>query len=147
MSHQHVSKVTKWGMDESYNSIPVEYGCTGCDEVFTTPPVVEETPSDHLNHIDYVDGCFGCKLRTLELSTGDAGRADSMSNKKWNAELNAYADARSQGIQPAGTTMKAVQEAKAASDKLGTAYNAEYMPAASKIDKPLANTMKEVGAL
>ena len=147
MSHQHVSKVTKWGMDESYNSIPVEYGCTGCDEVFTTPPVVEETPSDHLNHTGYVDGCFACKLLTLQVNTGDAGRAENMSAKRWDGELNAYAAARSEGIQPAGTTMRAVQEARAASDKLGVAYNAESMPAATKITKQTANVMKETGAI
>jgi len=47
-----------------------------------------------------------------------------MSSKKWDGELNAYKKAREQGIQPAGTTMKKVQEAIDKSDKAGKAYNA-----------------------
>jgi hypothetical protein len=70
-----------------------------------------------------------------------------MSDKKWTAELDAYADARAQGIQPAGTTMKAVAEAKEASDKLGVAFNAESMPAATKITKQSAKVMKETGVV
>ena len=47
-------------------------------------------------HPEYVEGCFGCKIGTLELGTGDATR--DVSDKKWNAELNAYANARAQGM-------------------------------------------------
>jgi hypothetical protein len=43
--------------------------------------------------------------------------------------------------------MKAVAEAKEASDKLGVAYNAESMPAAPKINKQSATVMKETGAI
>ena len=78
-------------------------------------------------------------------STGDAGRAESMTKKKWDAELNAYSDARRQGIQPAGTTMKAVNEAKQASDNLGSAFNAETMGAANAVTKSKAKLMKETG--
>ena len=70
-----------------------------------------------------------------------------MTDKKWNAELQAYRDARSQGVQPAGTTMKAVKEALDASDKLGAAYNADVMPSTDKITKQSAKVMKEVGAI
>jgi len=45
------------------------------------------------------------KASNLEFSTGDANSAKGMTEKKWNAELNAYAAARAQGIQPAGTSM------------------------------------------
>ena len=147
MQHQHTSKVLEWGFDEKYNTIPVKYGCGECHETYTTLPIYPEATSDHNNHDDYIDGCFACKIRTLELNTGDAGRASSMSQKKWDAELNAYADARSQGIQPAGTTMKAVAEAKEASDKLGTAFDAGVMPAAQKITKQTASVMKEIGVI
>jgi len=143
MSHQHRSKVLEWGFNEKFDTIPTKYICSDCKETYETVPVYQESESDHRQHAEYVEGCFGCKIRTLELSTGDAGRADSMSDKKWNAELGAYADARAQGIQPAGTTMRAVEEAKAASDKLGVAYNAESMPAAKQITKQTANVMKE----
>jgi hypothetical protein len=60
-------------------------------------------------HPEYVEGCFGCKIGTLELGTGDATR--EISDKKWTSELQAYRDARAQGIQPAGTTMRHVEEA------------------------------------
>jgi len=75
-------------------------------------------------HPEFVEGCFGCKIATLELGTGDAGRPESMSQKKWNKELDAYSAARKQGIQPGGTTMKAVQAAVDASNKTGKAFNA-----------------------
>ena len=146
-AHEHVTKVVEWGLNDKFDTIPIKYGCAQCHETYDTVPVYEESKSGHDEHIQYVDGCFACKVRTLELNTGDAGRADSMSNKKWTAELDAYAEARTQGIQPAGTTMRAVNEAKAASDKLGVAYNAESMPAAKKITKQAASVMKETGAI
>lgn len=145
MQHQHTSRVSKWGMDEKYNSVPVEYDCSKCGEVSATPFFYEETPSPHTEHTFYVNGCFACKLLTLELNTGDAGRADSMSQKKWDKELQSYRDARAQGIQPAGTTMKAINEAKTASDKLGSAYNADVMPSADKITKASAEVLKHTG--
>jgi hypothetical protein len=73
-----------------------------------------------------IDGCFGCKGLTLQMNTGDAKR--DIPDKKWNSELQAYRDARAQGIQPAGTTMRHVQEAHRASEVLGKAYNADTMP-------------------
>jgi hypothetical protein len=58
------------------------------------------------------------------MSTGDANNKKAMSDKKWNAELKAYKDARSQGIQPSGTSMKKIQEAVDISNKTGKAYGA-----------------------
>jgi hypothetical protein len=75
-------------------------------------------------HPEFVEGCFGCKIATLELGTGDAGRPESMSQKKWNKELDAYASARKQGIQPAGTSLKQVQKAVDDSNKVGKAFDA-----------------------
>ena len=147
MTHQHTTKVIDWGLNATYDTVPIKYGCTKCDEVFTEIPKYDEVPSAHSSHTEYVDDCFGCKSKTLELSTGDAAGNKGMSSKKWNGELDAYADARSQGIQPAGTTMKAVQEAKAASDKLGVAFDAGTMPAAAKITKQSAKVMKESGVI
>jgi len=68
-------------------------------------------------HPEYVEGCFGCKVTTLELGTGDATR--DISDKKWNSELQAYRDAKSQGIQPGGTSRAHVEAAYAASVTLG----------------------------
>lgn len=145
--HQHQSKVLEWGFDDKYNQVPSLYQCTICQEKYPTLEVVPEEPSEHRNHTRYVDSCFGCKIRTLELSTGDAGRVDSMSDKKWNAELSAYRDARAQGIQPAGTTMKHIAEAKEASDKLGAAYNADVMPAANNITAASAEVFRHTGEI
>jgi hypothetical protein len=75
-------------------------------------------------HPEYVENCFGCKVSTLEMGVGDANSKVSMSTTKWDAELKAYKDARAQGIQPAGTSMKAVQKAVDISNKTGKAYGA-----------------------
>ena len=91
-----------------------------------------------------VDGCFGCKGLGLQMNTGDAKR--DIPDKKWNAELKAYRDARDQGIQPAGTSMRHIQQAHKASEVLGKAYDGDSMPKAHKINKSVANVMKEIGA-
>lgn len=75
-------------------------------------------------HPEYVDGCFGCKISGLQLSPGDAHGNKGMSNKKWDGELKAYRDARAQGVQPAGTTTKAVNKAMELSNKVGKAFDA-----------------------
>lgn len=76
-------------------------------------------------HPQFVEGCFGCKLGTLQLSPGDAAsNKNGMSQKKWNAELNLYKSARDQGIQPAGTSTRQVQKAIDASNKVGKAFDA-----------------------
>jgi hypothetical protein len=74
-------------------------------------------------HPEYVEGCFGCKVATLEMGVGDANSKVTMSTSKWDAELKAYKDARAQGIQPAGTSMAKIQEAVRISDKVGKAFD------------------------
>lgn len=96
-------------------------------------------------HPEYVEGCFGCKIGTLVVSSGDASSDKAMPSKKWNKELDAYKQARKQGIQPAGTSMKAVEESIKASETLGRAYNAESMPNTKNINKKTAEVMKELG--
>ncbi|NDC49232.1 MAG: hypothetical protein EBZ61_09190 [Micrococcales bacterium] len=64
------------------------------------------------------------RASNLEFSTGDANSAKGMTEKKWNAELNAYAAARAQGIQPAGTSMAKIKDAVEKSDKAGKAFDA-----------------------
>lgn len=44
--------------------------------------------------------------------------------KQWDAELNLYADARKQGIQPAGTDMKSIRAALDKSDAMQAPYDA-----------------------
>ena len=75
-------------------------------------------------HPEYVEGYFGCKVSTLEMGVGDANSKVSMSTTKWDAELKAYKDARAQGIQPSGTSMKQIQKAVDISNKTGKAYGA-----------------------
>ncbi len=96
-------------------------------------------------HPEYVEGCFGCKIGTLELGTGDATR--DIPDKKWNSELQAYRDARAQGIQPAGTTRAHVEAAYEASATLGKAYNSETMPKTKDINKKTTEVLKEIGAV
>ena len=97
------------------------------------------------HHPTPIDGCFGCKGLTLQMNSGDAKR--DIPDKKWNAELKAYRDARDQGIQPAGTSMRHIQQAHKASEVLGKAYNAETMPKAKDINKKTAEVMKEIGSI
>jgi hypothetical protein len=81
------------------------------------------------------------------MNAGDARSSISMTNKKWDGELDAYRSARAEGIQPAGTSMKAVQEARRASEALGTAYNANTMVDSKIIQKKTVSKLKEVGAV
>lgn len=71
-------------------------------------------------HPEYVEGCFGCKVSTLSVQDLHI-KAISHANDK---ELNAYRDARKQGIQPASTKMKDIQAAVRVSDVTGTAAKA-----------------------
>lgn len=96
-------------------------------------------------HPQFVEGCFGCKAMTLQMNAGDAKR--DIPDKKWNAELAAYRDARAQGIQPAGTTMRHIEQAHQASETLGKPYNADTMPKAGNITSKTAEVMKEIGQI
>ena len=50
---------------------------------------------------------------------------DATREKKWDAELQAYRNARAEGIQPAGTTTAKIREAVEISDLAGKPFNAE----------------------
>lgn len=78
-------------------------------------------------HPEYVEGCFGCKIGEIQLATGDANGAlvkNGWTNRKWDGELSAYRDARSQGIQPKSTRMKDIKAAIEISNKTGVAFQA-----------------------
>lgn len=122
--HTHLTKVLKFGFDKDMNFTAVLYGCTECDATSPVPFEDDGPASDHTDHNEYVEGCFACKASTLQLSTGDASSKKAMPQKKWDAELKAYKDARAQGIQPAGTSMSKVREAVDKSDKAGKAFDA-----------------------
>ena len=97
-------------------------------------------------HPEFVEGCFGCKAATLELHPGDAAHMREIPKRKWDAELNAYADARRQGIQPAGTGMKAIKAAHKASENLGKPYDGGTMPPAHRLaNKKVTKAMNKMG--
>ena len=122
----HVGKVVKWGVDEDTNLVPALWGCTLCDEVSTSKLISSDDESYH-SHTKYVEGCFACKIQTLQLATGDASGslvANGWTNKKWEGELQLYRDARRQGIQPSGTSTAKIRRAMDISDKAGKAWDA-----------------------
>jgi hypothetical protein len=100
-------------------------------------------------HPEFVEGCFGCKVSTLQLSPGDAAHTKMVSSKKWDAELNAYANARAQGIQPDGTSMKKIEAAVKASENMGTAYDGGTAVASAQRlqDKKTVKALKETGVI
>ena len=96
-------------------------------------------------HPEYVDGCFGCKGMSVQMNAGDADSRRVMPNKAFNKELDAYKEARAQGIQPNGTSMTKIQEALKASDIMGRPYDDNKMPPAKSINDKSAAVMKELG--
>lgn len=145
----HVSKVLTWGY-KLENGMVTEYpslwGCTKCDTTSDKPFPSLEIFIDHKD-CKY-DPCFGCKAKGLQFSTGDAnGKVieSGTSQKKWNSELENYRKARAEGIQPAGTTRRHVEEARKASETLGKAYDADKMPKAKDINKRTAEVLKHTG--
>ena len=150
MECDHKSKVLEWGYElkdgqmKQYVSL---YGCTECDATSPEPfPSKEEVfVIDHSNCDS--DPCFGCKAKGLQLSTGDANSQSFMSKKKYNKEMDAYKEARRQGIQPGGTTMQKIEAAHKASEALGKPYNGNSMISAEKITTKTAQVMKEIGQI
>jgi hypothetical protein len=142
----HLSRVSEWGFNDKHDFIVTEYDCVLCGEKSPTPFPHEE----QLVSIDHTDcdnnPCFGCKAKGLQLNTGDANHTKMVSNKKWDAENNAYAQARAEGIQPAGTSMAKIIEARKASEAMGKAFNADSAGVeAGLINNKTANKLKEVG--
>ena len=141
--HSHITKVLEWGFDDNHEWQVTLWGCVLCDETSLRPFLAEEDIS--IDHTGCDDDCFGCKIKGLQLNTGDAAR--DIPDKKWTSELKAYKDARAQGIQPAGTSRAHIQQAHEASEKLGVAYNSEKMPKAQDITTKSVEVMKELGAI
>lgn len=67
---------------------------------------------------------FGECMRSKSLNL-NPNLSNTGASKAWDGELQAYRDARSQGIQPAGTSMAKVQEAVDISNRTGKAFNAD----------------------
>ena len=145
----HISKVLKWDYilkDGQMNPYVSLYGCISCDatstKVWPGSGQMKSKANGHKMGDPWCE-CFGCKAKTLQLNAGDATR--DIPDKKWTAELNEYKKARAEGLRPAGTTYAHIEQARAASETLGTAYNAETMPKAKQITKKTAEVMKAIG--
>ena len=101
-------------------------------------------------HPEFVEGCFGCKVTTLQMATGDASGkiiASGTTQKKWDKELAFYKEARAHGVQPEGTSTKARQKALEASEVLNKPYDANTMPKAKDINTKAVEVMKEIGQI
>ena len=70
-----------------------------------------------------VEGCFGCKVSTLELSVGDARHDGVMSAKQHDRELGSYYDAIRQGVEPISTKQKDIDAAVRLSNDTGVAFD------------------------
>jgi hypothetical protein len=147
MEHQHISKVLEWGFSADHNFEATLWGCVLCDVTADKPFEYEEISIDH-TACD--DDCFGCKAKGLQLATGDASGnivASGTTQKKWDKELDFYKEARAQGVQPEGTSRKAIEKALDASEVLNRPYNAEKMPKAKDVTKETVAVMKEIGQI
>lgn len=67
--------------------------------------------------------CLQGKALRVAYCSSATGR-DYSAQKRFDADLAAYKDARAQGIQPSSTDRAAVDRAVAISDSTGTAYDA-----------------------
>lgn len=126
MNCNHISKVLSWGVDENANLIATLYGCTNCNETSVIP--FDHLEDDQHSHTSYVEGCFACKVQTLQLATGDAKGAlveNGWTQKKWKTEINEYRKARAQGIQPTGTSLAKVRAAVEKSNQTGVAFGSK----------------------
>ena len=74
-------------------------------------------------HPEEVEGCFGCKVSTLQLSRGDARHDGVMSAKQHDRELNSYFEATRQGIEPVSTKQRDIDAAVRLSNDTGVAFN------------------------
>lgn len=140
----HVTKILEWKyikVDGDVISKGSLFGCTECDATSDDyfPEVEDTKPKEPCSASC---DCFKCKVQTLQMNTGDAGR--DVSRKSVESRVDFYRRARADGIQPNGTHPVQVEAAYAASEKLNRAYDGGTMTRADKITKSLASTMNEV---
>lgn len=74
-------------------------------------------------HPVYVDGCFGCKVGTQRIGYCGQGGQDATRQKAWDQELDLYASAVKQGVEPETTYTGGVRAALDWSEKTGKAYS------------------------
>ena len=78
-----------------------------------------ETPGAHASYGE----CMRAKMPRVAYCNS-ANNQDYSRQKQWDRTLDAYRDARRQGIQPSGTSKEQVERAVAISNETGAAYKA-----------------------
>ena len=74
-----------------------------------------------------VEGCFGCKVLTLQINQTSL-RVDGMQTaKQHDKELQSYYDATKQGIEPISTKQKDIDAAVKVSNEVGKAFDGNTM--------------------
>lgn len=91
-------------------------------------------------HPDFVEDCFGCKAGTMQVGYCGKNGQDATSQKKWDAELDLYASARRQGIQPETTKAGGIRAALDWSEKTGKPYSEEV-----KLEHDKTSTLERYG--
>lgn len=77
---------------------------------------------------DSYDACLKAANVRTYLASPSKG-LDGTTQKHWDRELSDYRSARKQGVQPDGTTARAVTEAMRLSDAAGAAYGRDFSKA------------------
>lgn len=125
----HIHRVAKWGLDESSNYKVDIWDCASCGTVLDNPRYRTDGEVYHDPSFCEDEACFACKIQTLQLSAGEASSSVARTGytvKKWDSELDAYRNARAQGIQPKTTKLKDIRKAVDISNKTGTAFGSHY---------------------
>lgn len=68
--------------------------------------------------------CLRGKALQVDVAVPGTGY-DPARNKQWDSRINAYKDARRQGVAPAGTRKSQIDAAVKASDTLGEPFRAQ----------------------
>ena len=74
-------------------------------------------------HLEYVEGCFGCKIGELELSVGVANHRELPTAKQHDKELQSYFDATRQGIETRSTKKVDIDAAVQISNEASKAFD------------------------
>lgn len=66
------------------------------------------------------------RSKNAKVAYAGIGGGDATAQKRWDQELDMYRAARSEGIEPTGTTMPKIRAALEASDKAGMAFGRDF---------------------
>jgi|SRR6516164_963903 len=108
-------------------------------------------PRAHVDrHPSYVEGCFGCKLVTLQYQ-GKRPSPTTMMEARWERDMPAYHRLRMQGLQPPHIDGCALLEQQATTQheiELGALFTPEQMPSVERgmeIARDMADFAEERG--